>query len=101
MATTAALGSTARNALVLIAAVVVGAAMWWLRGILTPLVLALFLMVLIDGIARLLKHRIPGFPAKAAMPVRLIVSVGVFGLTIYFIAENTTSFVGQLVDYGP
>lgn len=93
--------STARNALVLIAVVVGGAALWWLRGILTPLIMALFLMVLIDGLARVIEHRIPRFPRKAAMPVALIVFVLLFGLTVYFIAENTRSFVAQIIDYGP
>jgi len=47
--------ATARNALVIIAVVVAGAAFLWLRGILTPLALALFLMVMIDGFARVLE----------------------------------------------
>ncbi len=94
-------GHVARNALVLIAVVVIGAAVWWMRSILTPLVLALFLMVLIDGLARILEHRIPRFPHKAAMPVALIVAVALFGLTIFLIAVNTRSFAGQLIGYGP
>lgn len=90
-----------RNAIVLMAVVICGAATWWLRDILTPLVLALFLMVLIDGLARVLQHRIPRFPPKAAMPVAVILSIALFAVTVYLMVDNTTAFIGQLVDYGP
>ena len=49
-------GATARNALVVIAVVVTGAAVYWLSGILTPLALALFLMIMIDSFARVLRR---------------------------------------------
>ncbi len=97
----AAIGPVTRNAIVLMAVVICGAATWWLRDILTPLVLALFLMVLIDGLARVLLHRIPRFPPKAAMPVAVILSLALFAITVYLVVDNTTAFIGQLVDYGP
>ena len=64
----AAQGSTTRNALVVIAVVVTGAAVYWLSAILTPLALALFLMIMIDSFARVLRPRLK-FPAIAAMPL--------------------------------
>ena len=94
-------GPAVRNAIFLLAVVAAGAAMLWLRGILTPLILALFLMVLIDGLAQLLEQRIPGFPRMAAMPVSVAISLAVFALTILFIADNGTSFVFQLMDSAP
>ena len=94
-------GTTIRNAVVFLAVVAGVAALWWMRGILTPLVLAVFLLVLIDALARALKRAVPGMPAHAATPVAVIVSVVLFGLTIYFLVDNTRSFVGQLIDYGP
>ena len=90
-----------RNAIFLLAVVGAGAAMLWLRGILTPLIMALFLMVLIDGLAKLLEQRIPGFPPRGAMPAAVIISVAVFGLTIVFIADNGTTFLFQLMDSAP
>lgn len=92
---------TTRVALVIIAVVVGGAALWWLRGILTPLVLAIFLLVMIDGLARVIEHRVPGFPKAFAMPVALAIAVVGFGLTVYLLAESATGFVAQLVTYGP
>ena len=44
--------SVSRVALIVLAVIAAGAAMNWAAGILTPLVLALFLTVLIDSFAR-------------------------------------------------
>ena len=101
MAEPASESAVTRNAIVVIAVVIGGAALWWLRGILTPLVMALFLMVLIDGLARMLEHRMTRIPRKAAMPIALILSILLFGLTVFLIADNTRSFIAQLVDSGP
>jgi AI-2 transport protein TqsA len=94
-------GTTTRNAVVVIAVILGGAALYWLRGILTPLILAIFLMVLIDGFARVLDSRIPGFPKRFAMPVAILASVLLFALTVYLLAENARAFVSQLIEYGP
>ena len=59
-------------------------------------------MILIDGFARVLDHRIPGFP-KRASPCRWRSSSAVllFALTVYLLAENARAFVSQLIGYGP
>ena len=93
--------TTSRNALVIIAAVACGAAAYWLRDILTPLALAVFLAVMIDGFARVLSERTPGFPKRAAVPVAVALSIVLFGGAAYVIADNATSFVAQLVTYQP
>jgi predicted PurR-regulated permease PerM len=90
-----------RNAIVVLAVLGAGAALIWLRPILTPLLMALFLMVLIDGLARTLEHRIPRFPRAAALPVALIISLGLFAMTVVFIVDNGGSFVSQLTQSGP
>lgn len=92
---------TSRTSLIIIAAVAVGFTLYFLRGILTPLALALFLAVMVDGFARLLKERIPGFPARAAMPAAVVFSVLFLGLTLWFVAANAAGFVNQLIHYGP
>jgi predicted PurR-regulated permease PerM len=90
-------GHTTRTATVIIAAVMMGVVVWWLREILAPLALALFLMVIIDGFARLLGHRIPGFPKPAALPVALTLTILAFGLAVVVVAENAGVFISQLV----
>ena len=91
----------ARNSLVIIAVLATAYALFWLRGIVTPLALALFLMVMIDGMARELNNRVRSLPSWAALPVALILTVLLFGLTVYAVVANAPSFAGQLVAAAP
>jgi predicted PurR-regulated permease PerM len=88
---------TARSAIVVVAVVVAGAAFYWLGAILTPLALAVFLMVMVDGFARVLRHRVRGMPKSAALPVAIGVSVVLFCVTVWVLATNMRDFLGQLV----
>jgi predicted PurR-regulated permease PerM len=89
--------STARNALVIVAVTVAGVALFLLRPILTPLALALFLMVIIDGMARVLGRRLPGLSPGMALAAAMVVTVAGFGVTVVLIAGNAPGFIGQLV----
>ena len=91
----------ARNALVILAVIAGGATLYALAGILTPLALAMFLAVMIDGFARVLQHRLPHVSKRAAMPLAIVIALGLFGGTAFFVAENGAGFVTQLVAYGP
>ena len=88
--------SAARNALMLTAAVAVGVALFFLRPILTPFALALFLMVIIDGLSRVLKRRLPSLTDRWALAVAILVTVAAFGVTVMLIAGNAPSFISQL-----
>ncbi|MGO4688085.1 AI-2E family transporter [Brevundimonas sp. 2YAF1] len=83
--------SVARNALVLIAVVASGAALYWLRDILTPLAMALFLMIMIDGVKRAIEHRTP-VPSRFAGAAALIVVVLGFLLSIWIIVDGAAGF---------
>jgi AI-2 transport protein TqsA len=84
-----------RNAILLVAVILTVGALLWGAAILTPLVLALFLMVMVDGFSRLLA-RTPFLPDWAALPVALLLTALGFGLTVYVVVNNTASFVGEL-----
>src|SRR4030095_9685317 len=90
-----------RNALVILATIAGGTVLYLLADILTPLALALFLAVIIDGSAGVLRCRLPGVGARAATPLAIVLSVVIFGGAAFFIADNATAFATQLVDYGP
>jgi AI-2 transport protein TqsA len=92
---------TMRNAVVVIAVVIAGAALKWLSGILTPLALAIFLLVMIDLLARNLKARVPFLPAWAPLPLAVVVSVLLFVGTALLVADNAAGFKDQLIGYGP
>jgi predicted PurR-regulated permease PerM len=90
-----------RNALVILATIAGGAVLYLLSDILTPLALAMFLAVMIDGFARVLQSRLPGVSARAAVPLAVVLSMVIFGGAAFFIADNATSFAAQLITYTP
>ena len=90
-----------RVGITLIAVILSTAALWWLRDIVTPLVLAFFLVVMIDGLSRNLKARIPGLPDRAALVIAIVGSLAVFALAVLILAENGSAFVTRLLSYGP
>ena len=93
--------NTTRVSLVILAVIATGAALYWLRGSLTPLALAVFLAVMVDGFARVIRMRLPWVSERAALPLAIVLSVLLFGISTFVIAENATTFVGQLVAYTP
>ncbi|HEY2708930.1 MAG TPA: AI-2E family transporter [Caulobacteraceae bacterium] len=96
-----AVSNTGRNAQVIIAVVLTGAAMVWLAPILTPLALAVFLMLMIDAMARDLHGRAPFLGPDASLFAAIAVCILVFGITVYFIASHAAGFVSKLVTYQP
>ena len=90
-----------RNATVIIAVILGGATLYWMAPILTPLALALFLAVMIDGFARVLQHRLPHVSKRAALPLAILVSLLLFGGTAFFVADYAASFATELVGYTP
>ncbi len=97
---TQAMPATARVSVVIIAVIAVGGALFWLRGILTPLALALFLTLMIDSFARVLRRRLR-FPAIAALPVALLLSVALIAAAALIVASNAAGFVSELYGYAP
>ena len=92
---------TGRNALVFIAVILGAAALYWMRGILTPLAMAVFLAVMIDSFARVLVVRVPRFPKHLALPAAIILSIALFVASVWVVTANGASFVGQMRDYAP
>jgi predicted PurR-regulated permease PerM len=93
--------NVSRNALVVLAVIATGATFYWLAPIMTPLALASFLAVMIDGFARVLEHRLPGVSGRAALPLAILLSLAIFGGSAFFIVENAAGFGNQLVGYTP
>jgi AI-2 transport protein TqsA len=90
-----------RNALVILATIAGGSVLYVLADILTPLALAVFVALMIDGFARALQSRLPGVSGRGATPLAILLSVAIFVGAAYFIADNATSFGAQLATYAP
>lgn len=82
-------------AAVITATILTGFALWALRRILEPFVLALFLLIIIDGVARLLRARLPRPLTWAALPVAIAVIVAVLVVTIWVTADNAADFAAE------
>ena len=80
-----------RNALVLIAVVASGAAIYWLRDILTPLAMAVFLLIMIAGIERWLITHTP-VPDRFAGIVAIGLVVIGFLSSIWIIVDGAAGF---------
>lgn len=86
--------AVARNAMVLVAVVAGGAAIYWLADILTPLAMAIFLLIMIGGIQREIADRTP-LPRRWAGAAALIVVVVGFFASIFIIVDGAAGFFSE------
>src|ERR1700761_8734558 len=83
-----------RIGVLVLSLVAAGFAFWALRSILAPLALAVFLLLLIDGLARVLAER-TRLPRTLAMPLAIVLIVAIFGFAIWLVAHNGKSFAAD------
>ena len=91
--------TTLKVTLVIIATILVGFTLWALRQILEPFVLAVFLLLMIDGMARALRDRVKLLPAWAPLPVSIFVILAVFAAAIWLTINNAGDFAAQTPAY--
>ena len=91
--------NTLKVAGVVSATILTGFALWALRHILEPFAIALFLLIMVDAMARELRQRVPGFPPKLATPAAMLAIVAVFALAIWFTVDNAGAFTSQSGTY--
>ena len=80
---------------IVVAVILTGAAFYALRRILEPLVLAVFLLIVIDGLQRMLMRRAPILKSWMALTLAIVMIVGVFGLTMWLSADNAADFAAK------
>lgn len=84
---------------VIITVILCGFTLWALRRIFEPFVLALFLLIMIDGLARGLRHRVRGFPDRLALPAAIGLIVAAFVLTLWLTADNASDLASKSGQY--
>ncbi len=82
---------SSRNAIVIVAVVAAGASLYWLRDILTPLAMAIFLMIMIGGIERWLSNRARIPTRFAGLAAIGLVVIG-FLISIWIIIDGAAGF---------
>jgi AI-2 transport protein TqsA len=86
--------TVSRNAVALIATVAAGAALYWLRDILTPLAMAIFLLIMIDGVKRSVEARTPLSHRWAGIAALTLVVLAFFA-SIAIIVNGAAGFFGE------
>jgi AI-2 transport protein TqsA len=90
-----------RNAGVFVAVVTGGAAVKYFQGIITPLVIAIFLLLLIDGLSRTAERRLPFLPAWFRSTAGAVITIAGFALVVGVCAHYGKSFALQLIALEP
>ena len=93
--------SLERNCLLILAVIAAGIVAYVLADILTPPALALFLAIVVDSFARVVTRRLPWVSSAAAIPLAIVLSLLLFGGSLFVIAENGASLAAKLVTYTP
>ena len=88
-----------RMAMFVVALILTGFTLWVLRRILEPFVLALFLLIMIDGLARAIDRWLPAYPRRAALPTAIVSILALFGLTLWLTIDNASAFAAQAPVY--
>jgi predicted PurR-regulated permease PerM len=89
----------ARNAVILIAAVVGFAALYWLRAIIAPLALALFLLIMIDGLAGSVRKYARAIPAAASLPAAILLVTAAFIGAVWIVVHGMQGFISSLSQF--
>ncbi len=89
----------ARVAVMVLAAIALGFTLYALRTLLTPLALAVFLLLMIDGLARGLTERVRWIPKVASLPIAIVLIVAMFAGAIWATADNAAHFAHQAGAY--
>jgi AI-2 transport protein TqsA len=84
---------------IVVAVILTGAEFYALRRILEPLVLAVFLLIVTDGLARALARRVKVLKGWMALTLAIVLIVGVFGLTLWLSADNAADFAAKAPTY--
>jgi AI-2 transport protein TqsA len=85
-----------RNSVVFLAVVAGGSVVLYLRGIITPLVIALFLLMLIDGFDRAMAARLPRLPPWLRITLGAALTVGGFAVVVLICAHDARAFGDQI-----
>jgi AI-2 transport protein TqsA len=93
--------TTLRNAGVFMAVVIGGFAIKYLHQIITPLVVAAFLLLLIDGFTRAVEQRFPRWPSWLRVSLAAVLIIAGFASVVGIFAHYGRVFGGQLAVLEP
>src|ERR1700678_3696441 len=90
--------ATLKMAVGVIAVILAAFALWALREVLTPFILAVFLLLMVGGLEGVLTRRTP-LPHQAIFPAAMAVVLALFGLAVWLIGDNGAHIVRESGGY--
>jgi len=90
---------SARISLMIIAAGVVVAGLYWFRDVLAPFALAVFLWLVMDAFARRLDETIGFLPRLAALPIAMLFVLAGMAAVVMVIVDSATEFAARASTY--
>ena len=93
--------NTARNALVILAVIAVGATLKSMGAIVSPLLLAIFLAVMIDSFARVIRRHLLPFAPRVAVASAIGASLAILTASAVFVTNNASTFLAKARIYEP
>ena len=87
-----------KTAVAIMTAILTLFALWALRQVLTPLILAVFLLLMIGGLEGVLARRTP-LPTKAVLPAAIAAVVLLFGLSAWLLGANSVHMAAKTSGY--
>lgn len=87
------------DAAVLVAVLLSGAAIYLLRDIIAPLVLAIFLLVVVTELSRLIHALTPRAPRYLTLGLSLAIIVGAFAVISWIIIDNLSGLLASAESY--
>jgi len=92
--------TTIRSCLLVLTFIAVTASLYFMRDLITPFALAIFIWLIIDTFARFLDNLSPKFPYWLALTVAVFIVVASITGIILIIVDTAESVVGQAPRYG-
>ena len=87
------------NAAIIMAVILTAAAIYLLQGLLAPFVFAIFLLIVIGGLSRVLRQVAPAMPRPIAMGIAVILILAAFAAIGWIAFDNISRLLADSEDY--
>jgi AI-2 transport protein TqsA len=91
--------SAGANAAIIIAVIATAVAIYLLQALLAPFVFAVFLLIVIGGLSRVLRRFAPGLPRSIAMGIAVIVILAAFAAVAWIAFDNVSRLLADSETY--
>lgn len=92
-------GNAGANAAIIVAVILIAASVYFLQSIVAPFVTAVFFLIVIGGLSRLIRRIAPGTPRPAAMGLAVILIMAAFAAIAWITIDNVAQLLSDAENY--